>query len=154
MISFAPSYPKRCDSRRVVYVVDRHRIRAKTVEKDFFGLPVCFDRAVIVEVVVGQIGKDGDLIGYASNAILVEGMRGHLHYARGASGLDHFFQGSVELEGVGGRQGGVDRFVARQDGDGAHESRLYAENREQVVYEIGGGRFTVRTRYADHPETL
>ena len=69
---------------------------------------VCLEGLVIVEVVAGKVGEYASPECQSGYAVLVCGMRAHLHRGIAASGFDHLCEQTVDGDGVGcGVVGGI-----------------------------------------------
>ena len=60
------------------------------IEQFAFGGKVILHAAVVVEMVAGQVGKDGDVEIQARNTLLVESVGGYLHHRFGGAAVDAF----------------------------------------------------------------
>ena len=75
------------------------------VEKALLGLQVSIERFMIVEMVVREVGEDATREGETGDALLVDGMRRHLHETIFAPILHHGSKQRIETDRVGGGVG-------------------------------------------------
>ncbi len=136
----------------VVQVDDGRGFGGEAVEEEFLAAEVLREGAMVVEVVVGEVGEDRCAELQTGDALLLHADRAHLHEAVLAAGLDHFGEQGVERHGIGGGVGGLAAARADVVGDGREQAALEAEVAEHVVEEGDGGRLAVRARNAHELE--
>ncbi len=143
-------------ARRIVRVHHRGAIglaaSRQQGEEPGLGVAVGLERAVEVEVVLGQVGEDGHVELDPVHAGERQGVRGDLH--RGAADADahHARQQRLQLEGLGrglaGRLGLVaDAILDRADDAGGPPARA-----QQGLHEQRRGGLAVRAGDGDHGE--
>ena len=127
------------------------RVAPQAVEQRQLGVAVRLPRPVELEVLVGEVGQDRDVVGDARHAVEGEAVRGRLDDRDVVAGVDHRAERRLQLRRLRGR--GV-RLVGlgpaadagrdRADHPGAAPGRL--EGRDG---EVGGRRLAVRAGDAD-----
>ena len=108
--------------------------------------------AVVVEMVLGEIGEDGDIDGQTPDALLLEGVAGHLHDGFGCA---EFYAIGKEFENVARLRRGVGRgadFVGDVGLDGSDENAGAAYAAQHRFEEEGGGRLAVGAGYGAERE--
>ena len=108
-----------------------------------FGSEVVLHAAVVVEVVLSEIGEDGGLEGEAVGALLVEGVGGDFHGAAAAAVGAHFGEELLDFQAFRGGVGGGDLGAAEVVEDGAEEAGAELAGVHQVVDDEGGGGFAI-----------
>ena len=136
---------------RIVLVDDRHGVGVEHREQRGFRVAVGFDGAVVVEVVVGEVGEDGGGEALAADALLDERVGGDLHRARRAAGVGHLAEEPVERERVRRRVRRLDRLLPDPHVDRADEPGRLAERGEEVVEDERRRRLAVGPGHADEP---
>ena len=71
------------------------------VKKEFFGLDILVKRAVIVEMVMGDVAKDSPGEVQASNAALVGSMGANLHKDVFAAFVAHLSEEGLQAQRIG-----------------------------------------------------
>ena len=132
----------------VIQVDDRRRGRVQAVEEQLLAAEVLREGAVVVEVVVGQVGEDGHAEFQAGDPLLFDADGTDLHEAIGAAGLHHVGEQGVEGHRIGGRIGGLAAPGPDIVGDGGEQAALVAQAAEQVVQQGHGRGLAVRSRDA------
>ncbi len=138
----------------VVGVDDGDGRRVQAVEQPLLGVVVLGERLVVVEVVLGQVGKDGDVEREPADAVEREPVARHLHRGRRAAALDAGAQEALERRRLGRREGrrvalGPDPVLDRPDEPG----RL-AERGQQVVEQEDRRGLAVRAGHAEEGEVV
>ena len=127
----------------VVHVDQGEGRCGEIVEEAFLAVAVGGEGLVVVQVVVRQVGEDGDLEFQAGDPLLVHGVGTDLHEAVGAALVRHPGEQAVELDGVGGGVGGLQPLAVDVVGDGGDQAAAPAQVGEQVVEQRDGGRLAV-----------
>ena len=87
---------RRCSSSVLITLTLQHSqcfdIFFQAVEQQFFRADVVVKRAVVVQVVVGDVGENGPGKTSSSHAALHQSVRTHLHEGIFATGVHHFRQ--------------------------------------------------------------
>ena len=134
---------------RVVPVDDSYGVSVEAGEQHRFRVAVGLGRAVVIEVVVGEVGENGGGEALAADALLDERVARHLHRARGAAVVHHLAEERVQRERVRRRVCRLDASLADADLDGAEEAGLRAERRQEVVEQVRRRRLAIRPRHPD-----
>ena len=85
----------------VIYVHQRKGLAWQTVEEQFLCSYILGIGAVIVQVVVREVGKECTTKPQASHTVLHQRVRRHLHEAVFAAAIDHLAQHGIKTYGVG-----------------------------------------------------
>ena len=117
-------------------------------EERCLGREVVLHVGVEVEVVAGQVGEEGDVVDHPVDAVLHEGVAGHLHDAHVEAALGHDGQQRVQLGSLRRRAHAAEPLVAEAGLHGADEPRPASERPQRRVDEVGGRRLAVRARDA------
>ena len=136
----------------VVDVGDGGGAGGQLVEEALLAAQVLREGAVVVQVVVGEVGEDADGEFQAGYPFLLHSDGTDLHEAVLASLLHHLCDQAVGGEGVGGGIGGLEPFSAHVVGDGGKQSAFVSHRPEQPVKQGDGGRLAVGAGYADQFE--
>ncbi len=153
--------------RPVGAVVDiQHRQRPDRV-KLAFGLPEAFKqqplglqvgipRAVVVEMLMGDVGDHADIEIAARNAPGGQSVGGGLQNCVGDPSIDELAQVSLDFESFGGgdMQTGIQRLIADDRIDGRDHPDFQAGSFHDLVEEIDGGGLAVRAGHADHRQVI
>ncbi len=133
----------------VVDVHQREGVARQRVEEPLLGRDVGGEGAVVVEVVVGDVGEEGAGEAQPQRALLHEGVRRALHEAVGAAGVDHLAHHGVEADGVGRGVGRGQRAVTHAVDHRRDEARLVAQRLREVVEQRRRGGLAVGARHPD-----
>ena len=74
-----------------------------------------------IEMVLGQVGEDGDVPFESAGAFLREGVRGDFHHRRFATGVRHLGEQFLKVERLGRRAHGRQNALADFIADGADQ---------------------------------
>ena len=77
-------------------------------------------------MIAGEVGEDAAGIMQSRNALLIDGVRAHLHEDVCATGLRHAGDERVQRDGVGRRVVGGQRLLVDTVADGGDESHAIA----------------------------
>ncbi len=91
------------------------------VEEEFLGGEILLHGLVIVEVVAGEVGEDGDVEWAVRHAALVESVAGDLRDELGCAAGDAFGHELEKISGLGGGVDGGTRLTGHVVFDGADE---------------------------------
>ncbi len=141
--------------RRIVDVDDPGGRRSvEPGEQRQLGVAVRLPRAVQLEVLVGQVGEDGDVVVDRGDAVQGKAVGRRLEHHRVIAGIDHRPQRGLQLRRLRGRGMGVvvlgpsaDARRDRADHPGPPAGRFERGHRE-----VRGRRLAVRPRDADDGE--
>ncbi len=122
---------------------------AQHVEKNGLGGGVFFHRAVIVEMIAGEVGERGAAEIETEDASLVQGVARDFHGAGAAAVVAHFGQELDEINRARRGHGGFAASFAVVGFDGADHAAGDGEFSQKMAEEIGGGGFSVRAGDAD-----
>jgi hypothetical protein len=125
---------------------------AEFLEKEGFGGEIVLHVAVVIEVVLGEVGEDGGVEFDGIDAVLDQGVAGDFHGAGFGSGGEHAGEEFLGFEGVWGGAGGGEFFASEGVMDGADEAAGFVQFIEEVFDEVGGGGFAVGAGDADNFE--
>ena len=100
---------------------DARRRIDRAVEEQALGGEIILHRLVVVEVVAGEIGEDGDIEGDAGHAALVEGVAGNFGDELFRAARNAFSHELEEIAGLGRGVNGGTRFAGDVVLDGADE---------------------------------
>jgi hypothetical protein len=100
-------------------------------------LEVGLRRAVVVEVVVAEIGEARRRQAYPVEAALLDAVRRGFHRQFGHAVAGEPVEGLVQGDRVGGRQRAVGRARGGDDAERAEARRLPAETAEDLAHEVG-----------------
>ena len=89
------------DAALVVGVGEGKRRFRQHVEEALFGFQVVVKSAVVVEVVVGEVGENAAHETQGRRAVLHHGVRAYFHAGVGAAGSHHTGQQLVQPNGIG-----------------------------------------------------
>ena len=135
----------------VVEVGDGHPA-AVGDEQARLGLEIGGERAVVVEVVVREIGEARRREPRAVDPVLRERVRRHLHRDGANALVAHAGQQRLEIGGLGGRQPDGHDAVADAGAGGPDQAGPLPRRRRDRVQEVGGGGLAVGPRDADAPQ--
>lgn len=127
----------------VVSVEDGVVIGAEAFEESCFSGGVGGHVAVIVEVILSEVGEDGDVWVEVVGALLVEGVRGGFVDAGFAGGVADAGEEAREVDGAGGGEGGGFAVADEVVVDGAEQAGGDASGLEEVLEENDGGGLAV-----------
>ena len=126
----------------------------KPPEQRGFGLAVGFPRAVIVQMLMGDVGDNGHIEIAAGEPVLRQPVRGGFQHGMGRAIGDHLRQ--VRLHLIGGRRGGVQARIqaARADlrVDGADHAGVQIRRAQDAIEQIGRRSLAIRAGDADQRE--
>ena len=129
---------------------------SQAIEQRQLGVAVRLPRAVQLEMLVGEVREDRDVVGDARDAIEGEPVRGRLDDGEVVAGVDHGPQRRLELGRLGGR--GVRlvgvRPAADPRRDGADHPGPPTRGLERRDRQVGGRRLAVRARDPDDRELM
>ena len=94
-IRFAGCIPQKPRRPGIVRVADT---LAAVPEQDRLCVTVCFHRLMEVQMVLGQVGKNTDLIVHAVYPVQVKRMRGSLHHHVRTAGVAHLTKQALQLK--------------------------------------------------------
>ena len=109
------------------------------------GLIIGVHCLMIIEVILGEIGKDGGVKLHPSDSGLIEGVGGDFHGDGLATGGVHLPEKILDITGFGGRSGGGKEAVADFVADSADETAASEFRFTDMLEEKGGGGFSVGT---------
>ena len=123
-------------------------------EEAGFGGEVGLHGFVVVEVVLGEVGEDGEGETAGADAGLVDGVAGDFDDGGAAAGGNHLSEGGLEGVGVGGGAVGGGVVAGPLFADGGEEAGVEAGLGEHVAQEPSGGGFAVGAGDAAEEEFL
>ena len=138
----------------VVEVDQRDGVLAELVEEAFLAAEILGEGLVVVEVVVRQVGEDGDLEAEARDAFLLDADRADFHEAVFAAGGDHLCEEGVQRDRVGGRVGGLAAAASDKVGNRGEQAAAISETAEEVIEERDRGGLPVGAGDADEGQLL
>ena len=132
--------------------VDDRRFRPQLGEEPALGEEVVLHVGVEVEVVLGQVGEQGQLEADRVDPVQGERVRGDLHRAGAVAALEHAAEGLLEVDRLRGRA--LDLLLDRADHllDGAQQARLDRRRLEHLAEQEGGRRLAVGAGDPRHPQ--
>ena len=122
------------------------------VEQHELGIEVALHRAMVVEMVVAQVGEHGDLARESEGAALHQGVAAHLDRHALDAALHHLAQQSVEFQGSRRGQGRRPGLVPDPDAGGADDAGAPAGGAEDGLQHPGGRGLAVGAGDADDPQ--
>ena len=110
----------------IFYVDDAgaRRLRSRALKENCLGGEILFHRAVVVEMIAREIGKDGDVEGNAVNALLLERMGGDFHHRFGAAAFKRAREELIQFKRFGRGVRGGKALVLDAIFDGADQCGL------------------------------
>src|SRR5690606_140639 len=142
--------------RTVIRVGDRPAVFADQVLELELGIEVCFDGAVIIEVIAAQVGEHARVEAQAVHAPLVQRMRRCLHCECADAAVDERTQRGGQLNRARGRQcfRTTHDLAALEYGTERPERRTRPPRGKHVTHEPGGRGLAVRTGDADQDQLV
>ena len=137
-----------------IYNRNAWRGHQAAVEKFSLRRKVVLHRAVKIEVVASEVGKDGHIKGQAVNTALGEGVRGDFHYCLGGSGVRAIAKELEQIARLGGSVGRIASCAHHVILDGADQNGLAACVIQHRVEQEGGCGFAVCSSHATQGELL
>ena len=148
-IYFGPGILDHDHSALVVGIDQCKRPLGQLVEEAFFGAYILVKGLVVIQMVVGNIGKNRTCEDQSCDALLVHGMGAHLHKCKITTGSHHLGQQAVELYCVRrGISSGHDQ-VPDPIFDGGEESAFVPQRTKEPKEEGDRSRLAVGARDAD-----
>ncbi len=137
-------------------VVDRHHGGGGEAagEQPELGREVRRERAVEVQVVAGEVGEHDEREPGPVDAVLRQGVAGHLGGGGRAAGVDHLPQQRLEDRRLRGGEAARQLLVAHPGADGADEAGRRPQGAQQLVDEGGDGRLPVGAGDPDQGELV
>ena len=130
-----------------------HQRGTRRVSGDFeelhLGLEVLLHRAVVVEMVLREVGEDGGGKRQAMSAMLIERVRRNFHRASAAAMSAHLREQGLDFEALRRGVRGRHMLTAKVVKDGAEQSAAHLAEIHQMMREEGGGGFSIRASDAD-----
>ena len=151
-VYFSPGVLHHDHSALVVGVDQGKRPFGQLVEEALFGAYVLVESLVVVQVVVGDIGKNTSREGQSGDPLLVYGMGAHFHECEAATGGHHLGQQAVELHRVRRGIGGGHDQLPDPVFDGREQSAFIPHGTKEPEEERSRRRLAVGARDADQAE--
>ena len=126
----------------------------QALEELGLGGDVVFHGLVEIEVVLGQVGKDGRIVFDAGDAVQGQGMAGNFHDDMGHALFLHESQEVLEFDDI--RRRVVDRqfFIVDEGVDGADDADMIACSPQDMGDDVSRRRLAVGAGDADHAHLL
>ena len=118
------------------------------------GGDVIFKVAVIIQMILRQVRKHGDLIMQTVNALLRQRLGGNLHHAVFAARFDHFGEQALHFKRVGRGQIRRNFLTADHVLDRADQTGFVTGPFQDLFEQEAARGLAVRARHADEAQTL
>ncbi len=135
----------------IICIYEGKGIRGKIIEKRLLHVPVFQHIFVIIEMILGEIGKDSSNKTKSIDPLLMNSMRAYFHESMTASGIHHLSEVAIQCDGVDCGMGGFITIIIHIIGHSGKQSRRISQVSEHFVEQSGNGCFAVGT---GHPYKL
>ena len=135
----------------VVITIDDHftsSLVGHGLEQDALGVEVVFQGAMVIQMVLGQIGEHGRLEGDAVHAVLMQGVGGDFHRHGAAAIRAHGGQMLLNFQGLRRGVSGRDQLAAQVVMNRAKQTAAHLGLIEQVMNQEANGGLAVGARDA------
>src|SRR5699024_3104341 len=117
--------------------VDHGDVAVLGGEERGLGFEVIAQVGVEVQVVLGQVRENRDIVACAADPAQGEGVAGDVHGGGGDPAFAHEGEEAVQICGLGGGEGGLDPFVTHPHLDGPDQAGVHARGTQTGLDQIG-----------------
>ncbi len=121
-------------------------------EEPLLGGKVGFHGAVVVKVVAGKVGEDGNFIADAPSASLLQRVAAHFHHRLAHTGRDCVLQQGIERVCLWSGVAGWQLLPCQVHLNGAQQKALAASGGEHCFQQEGCGRLAIGAGHPGHAE--